>query len=114
MARNNRAKPKKKRLNVKTRGGKSIKDLSPNEEVFLVTREEYDEILQENARQIFKGAISLLEYNMIIENHLTPEQAAHQSHLMEVRAEAILNGYLTFDEIDEFLDKYHKDGKIDG
>lgn len=114
MARNNRAKPKKKRLNVKTRGGKSIKDLPPNEEVFLVTREEYDEILQENARQIFKGAISLLEYNMIVENHLTPEQASHQANLMEIRAEAILNGDLTFDEINEFLDKYHKEGKIDG
>lgn len=114
MARNNRAKPKKKKLNVKTRSGKSIKDLPPNEEVFIVTRAEYEEILQENARQIFKGAISLLEYNMIIENHLTPEEAAHQAHLMEVRADAILNGYLTFDEIDEFLDKYHKEGKIDG
>ena len=114
MARNNRAKPKKKKLNVKTRGGKSIKDLPPNEEVFLLTREEYEEILQENARQIFKGAISLLEYNMIIENHLTPEQASHQANLMEIRAEAILNGDLTFDEIDEFLDKYHKEGKIDG
>lgn len=114
MARNNRAKPKKKRLNVKTRGGKSIKDLPPNEEVFLLTREEYEEILQENARQIFNGAISLLEYNMIIENHLTPEQASHQANLMEIRAEAILNGDLTFDEINEFLDQYHKEGKIDG
>lgn len=114
MARNNRAKPKKKKLNVKTRGGKSIKDLSPNEEVFLLTREEYEEILQENARQIFNGAISLLEYNMIIENHLTPEQASHQANLMEIRAEAILNGDLTFDEINEFLDQYHKEGKIDG
>lgn len=113
MARNNRAKPKKKKLNVKTRGGKSIKDLSPNEEVFLLTREEYEEILQENARQIFKGAISLLEYNMIIENNLTPEQASHQANLMEIRAEAILNGDLTFDEINEFLNQYHKEGKID-
>ena len=114
MARNNRAKPKKKRLSVKTRGGKSIKDLPPNEEVFLLTSEEFEEILQENARQIFNGAISLLEYNMIIENHLTPEQASHQANLMEIRAEAILNGDLTFDEINEFLDQYHKEGKIDG
>ena len=111
MARNNRAKPKKKKLNVKTRGGKSIKDLSPNEEVFLLTREEYEEILQENARKIFKGATSLLEYNMIIENHLTPEQASHQANLMEIRAEAILNGDLTFDEINEFLEQYHKGGE---
>ena len=45
MARNNRAKPKKKKLNVKTRGGKSIKDLPPIEvdndktQVFLTTVE---------------------------------------------------------------------------
>ena len=51
---------------------------------------------------------------MIIENHLTPEQASHQANLMEIRAEAILNGDLTFDEINEFLDQYHKEGKIDG
>ena len=110
MGRNNRAKPKKKKLNlnIKTKGGIAIKDLPEGTEVYLLTREEYEEVLKDNARDILKGVRSLLEYNMILENHLTPEQAETQSRLMEIRSEAILNGDLTWDEVDEFLEEYRK------
>lgn len=72
------------------------------------TRTQLDMVLKHNARQILKGAKALLEYNMILENHLTPEQAKRQGELMDARAEAIINGYLTWDEIYEFLDDYYK------
>ena len=83
------------------------------------TRAELDMLLKHNSRQILKGAKSLLEYNMIIENHLTPAEAKRQGELMDIRAEAIINGDLTWEEIDAFLDEYYakeeaKDGNEAG
>lgn len=72
-----------------------------------MTRVQLEMMLKQNARQILKGARSLLEYNMILENHLTPEQAKRQGELMDIRAEAILEGHLTWEEIDAFLEEYY-------
>lgn len=92
------------------RNTKAKKKKNPNrKEKITLTRAQLDMMLKQNARQILKGAKTLLEYNMICENHLTPEQAREQSRLMEIRAEAILDGHLTWDEIDAFLDDYYKE-----
>lgn len=87
---------------------KKKKDKSRKEKITL-TRAQLDMMLKQNARDILKGAKALLEYNMILENHLTPEQARRQSELMDIRAEAILDGHLTWAEIDKFLDDYYKE-----
>lgn len=90
--------------NIKAKKKKNPK----RKEKITLTRAQLDMILKQNARQILKGAKSLLEYNMILENHLTPEQAKKQGELMDVRAEAILDGHLSWNEIDAFLEAYYE------
>lgn len=109
MARNVRAKKKKARAQTKAILNEAMREYAREvgEQVYCLTQSAIEEIKQDAIKFTLKSAASLLEYNMILENHLTPAEAKEQSHLMEVRAQAIVDGHLSWEEIDEFLEEHY-------
>lgn len=76
------------------------------------TRVEYEMELKKHTRKVIDGMCALLEYNMIIDNHLSPDEAERQSRLMDSRADAIIRGDLTWEEVYKFLEEYHAKAKV--
>lgn len=110
MARNNRAKkPKKKKLSTADQLEKLLQQYSKEmgQHMLCISEEKLEEMKQDMIKTTLQCSKSLLEYNMIIENHLTPEQAKHQGELMDIRAQAIVDGNLTWEEVDAFLEEYY-------
>lgn len=109
MGRNNRARKTKKKLTTKEQLDELLRKLSKElgQTLICITEEEVEAIKQDAIKTTLDCASSLLEYNMILENHLSPEDAKRQGKLMDIRAQAIVDGNLTWEEIDAFLDEHY-------
>lgn len=115
MARNNRAKKPKKKMSTKEQLEALLKQLSKEtgHKMICITEEDVEEIKMDVIRTTMKCSSSLLEYNMIVDNKLSSAEAKRQRNLMDTRAEAIINGFLTWEEIEAFLDEYHAKEEAD-
>ena len=116
MGRNTRAKKPKKKLTTREQLDALLKQLSKElgQNLICITEEEIEEIKQDTIKTTMKCSSSLLEYNMILDNHLSPEEAKRQGNLMDIRAQAIIDGNLTWEEIDNFLTEYYEKEEADG
>lgn len=111
MARNTKAKKKKApKPSTKKQLEMLLAQYSKEigETIYIFTESEVKEIKREAINTAVKGSTSLLEYNMILENHLTPKQAKEQSKLMDIRADAIARGDLTWEEVNAFLEEHYE------
>lgn len=110
MARNNRAKKAKKKMSTKEQLEALLKQLSKEtgHKMVCITEEEIEEIKMDVIRTTMKCSSSLLEYNMIMDNKLSSAEAKRQRNLMDTRAEAIINGFLTWEEVEAYLKEHYE------
>jgi hypothetical protein len=111
MGRNARAKkPKKKTAATDTITIKALSNGKPipkGEKIYVLTESEMKDILLKNSKDTLDGSKALIEYNLIVDNKLSPKEAKRQSNLMDIRAQAILDGDLTWEEIYAHIDEFH-------
>ena len=113
MGRNVRAKKVKKKLTTQDELQKLLCQISEEtgQKIICMTEEDVEQIKKDAVSITMKSAIALLEYNMIQENQLSPEQVKEQSHLMNIRADAIAVGALTWEEVYACIDAYKEEAE---